>query len=95
VRFIAAGRPMTYDATDSRSMVLRLEFSIADAVHQRGLVPVLTAAILAWWNRPRLPSDLPNYLRADLGLPPAEQPGHWTDIHHGIAIPAPLRRPGM
>jgi len=92
---MAAGQQMTYDAIDSRSVVLRLEFSIADAVHQRGLVPVLTAAVAAWWNRPRLPANLPDYLRADLGLPPAAEAAHWTDIHNGIAMPAPLRRPGM
>lgn len=92
---MATGRPMTYDAINARSVVLRLEFSIADAVHQRGLVPVLTAAVAAWWNRPRLPDHIPAYLRADLGLPPAAEAAHWTHVHHGIAIPAPLRRPGM
>ena len=77
------------------SIVLRLEFSIADAVHQRGLVSVLVAAIAAWWNRPRLPANLPASLRADLGLPPEASPAHWLDVQANLAVPPPLRRPGM
>lgn len=77
------------------SIVLRLEFSIADAVYQRGLLSVLATAIAAWWNRPRLPSSLPAYLREDVGLPPAASPAHWLDIPANRPIPAPLRRPGM
>ncbi len=77
------------------SIVLRLEFSIADAVHQRGLVSVLVTAIGAWWNRPRLPATLPAYLRSDLGLPPSASPAHWLDIPASTPVPPPLRRPGM
>jgi len=80
---------MSYNSLPQGSIVLRLEFSIADAVHQRGLLAVIATAIGAWWNRPRLPSNLPAYLRADVGLPPDPTPSHWLDI------PAPLRRPGM
>lgn len=76
-------------------IVLRLEFSIADAVHQRGLPAVLGAAILAWLKGPPRLSDLPAHLRADLGLPPAEEPAHWLDIPASPGIPDPLRRPGM
>lgn len=86
---------MSFNTLPEGSVVLRLEFSIADAVHQRGLVSVLLTAIAAWWNRPRLPADLPAYLRADLGLPPTAQPAHWLDIQHNQTIPPPLRRPGM
>jgi len=86
---------MSYDSIPERSIVLRLEFSIADAVHQRGLFAVLGAAIHAWWTRPRLPADLPAHLRADLGLPPEAAPSHWLDIGGNRAIPDPLRRPGM
>ena len=75
--------------------MLRLEFSIADAVHQRGLFAVLGAAISAWWNRPRLPAHLPAYLREDVGLPPEAAPAHWLDIAAKSAIPDALRRPGM
>ena len=85
---------MTYDALDPRSIVLRLEFSIADAVHQRGLVSVIATAISAWWNRPRLPSNLPAYLRADVGLPPAPEASHWLQLS-AMGIPDPLRRHGM
>ena len=59
---------MSYNVPAEGNIVLRLEFSIADAVHQRGLLSVLGTAISAWWNRPRLPSNLPAYLRADVGL---------------------------
>ena len=44
---------MTYQSLPEGSIVLRLEFSIADAVHQRGLLSVIATAISAWWNRPR------------------------------------------
>lgn len=86
---------MTYSMPSEGSVVLRLEFSIADAVHQRGLFSVLGTAIAAWWNRPRLPSGLPAYLRADLGLPPVVEPAHWLDVPSQSGIPEPLRRPGM
>lgn len=86
---------MTYNTLPEGSVVLRLEFSIADAVHQRGLFAVIGAAIAAWWNRPRVPSDLPDDLRADVGLPPAANSAHWTDIRGHSGIPDPLRRPSM
>jgi hypothetical protein len=86
---------MSYNTLSEGSIVLRLEFSIADAVHQRGLLSVLGSAISAWWNRPRLPSNLPAYLRADLGLPPEATPAHWLEISGQLGIPDPLRRPGM
>ncbi|MDB5589163.1 MAG: hypothetical protein JWP26_4133 [Devosia sp.] len=89
---------MTYEALDPRSVTLRLEFSIADAVAQRGLLPVLITAIRAWWSRPRLPPNLPAYLRVDVGLPAEEHAVYWMDIPihpHSVASPDPLRRPGM
>jgi hypothetical protein len=86
---------MSHSTLREGSIVLRLEFSIADAVHQRGLLAVVGAAIHAWWNRPRLPANLPAYLREDVGLPPHATAAHWTDIRVGSGIPDPLRRPGM
>ena len=86
---------MSYNTLPEGSLVLRLEFSIADAVHQRGLISVLATAVGAWWNRPRLPADLPDRLRADIGLPPAASAAHWLDIHSSAPIPGALRRPGM
>ena len=71
---------MTSNVLDERSIVLRLEFSIADAVHQRGLLPVLAAAFSAWLDRPRPPARIPDYLRADLGLPPAAEPVLWHSV---------------
>ncbi|MET3926534.1 hypothetical protein [Devosia sp. 2618] len=86
---------MSYEPIPPGSVVLRLEFNIADAVHQRGLLAVMGAAISAWWNRPRLPSNVPGYLREDIGLPPDANPSHWLDIRANSSIPGPLRRPGM
>ena len=75
------------------SVVLRLEFSIADAVQQRGLLSVVGSAIAAWWNRPRVPSDLPDYLRADVGLPPADtSPLLWYSVPSTPAIASLPRR---
>lgn len=86
---------MSYNATPEGSVVLRLEFSIADAVHQRGLLSVMATAIAAWWNRPQLPDDLPEGLRADVGLEPHSRAAHWSDYNVSPGIPDPLRRPGM
>lgn len=87
---------MSYNkALPEGSIVLRLEFSIADAVHQRGLLAVLGAAIRAWWNRPRLPANLPAHLLADVGLDASAEPSHWLEIEARSGIPDPLRRPGM
>ena len=85
---------MTYDALNPRSVSLRFEFSIADAVAQRGLLPVLLAALRAWWSRPRLPPNLPAHLRADIGLPPEDHAVHWLDIPNSPNVVA-LWRPGL
>jgi hypothetical protein len=89
------GTVMSYNTLPEGSIVLRLEFSIADAVHQRGLLSVIATAISAWWNRPRLPANLPAYLRADVGLPPDTTTAHWLQISASSGIPDPLRRAGM
>lgn len=86
---------MIYTNPSEGSVVLRLEFSVADAVHQRGLMPVLGAAIAAWWNRPRMAADLSAHLRADIGLPPVSNSAHWLDVPAHPLVPPPLRRPGM
>ncbi len=88
---------MSFNALNEGSVVLRLEFSIADAVHQRGLIPVLHAAFAAWWNRPRMSRaiDLSPRLRADVGLPPAEGFDQWLQPTANPPIPPPLWRPGM
>lgn len=86
---------MTHDIRPEGSIILRLEFSIADAVHQRGLLAVLGTAVGAWWNRPRLPTDLPAYLREDVGLPPDTRMPLWPGPAIDPRIPPPLWRPGM
>lgn len=66
------------------SVVLRLEFSIADAVRQRGILSVMGAALRAWWaQRPVHVNRLPPRLREDVGLPPAEEDAWWAgvDLH--------------
>lgn len=91
------GKTMSYNALNEGSVVLRLEFSIADAVHQRGLFAVLQAAIAAWWSRPRIARviDLPARLRADVGLPPADGFDQWLQPGDSPQVPPPLWRPGL
>ncbi len=63
---------MTMNVLNEGSVVLRLEFSIADAVRERGLVKVVVAAVRAWWaQRPVSYAEVPHYLRDDVGAPPA------------------------
>ena len=83
---------MSQNTLPEGSIVLRLEFSIADAVYQRGLLSVLSAAIAAWWNRPRLPQNLPEHLRADIGLPPSHDPQLWFSVPSVSAVPSLDRR---
>lgn len=78
---------MSQNPLSEGSIVLRLEFSIADAVHQRGLLSVMAAALAAWWNRPRMPNHLPDSLRADVGLPPAEGALLWYSVPSRPAVP--------
>lgn len=87
-----AGTKMSYNVLSERSVVLRLEFSIADAVHQRGLLPVLVSAVSAWWSRPKVPSELPAYLRADVGLPPLAEPVLWHSASTASLIPRSSKR---
>ncbi|KKB86024.1 hypothetical protein VW29_04630 [Devosia limi DSM 17137] len=86
---------MSNDHLNGPSLVLRLEFSIADAVQQRGLTAVLRAAVIAWWNLPRLPPDLPARLREDMGLPPDTRPVFCPEPSANPQVPPPLWRPGM
>lgn len=86
---------MSIESLPQGSVVLRLEFSIADAVYQRGLVSVLASAVVAWWNRPQLPRHIPARLRADIGLSPVAEAAHWLDIPARSGMPDALRRPGM
>lgn len=81
---------MSYDAPDEGSVSLRLETYVARAVHSRGLLPVLRVALAAWWNRPRLPADLPARLRADMGLPPDNQSRFWPEPSDNPQVPLPM-----
>lgn len=80
----ASGTIMTYDTLEQRSVSLRPETQIADAVLQLGLLRVLATAFRAWWSRPRLPPNLPDSLRADVGLPPNEPMSHWHDQKYTV-----------
>lgn len=83
---------MSSNVLSERNVILRLEFSIADAVHQRGLLPVLLAAVSAWWRKPPVPANLPAYLRADVGLPPVAEPVLWHTLPAATLIPRRGRR---
>lgn len=56
------------------------------AVLRRGL-----AALRASLTRPRWPPDVPNHLRADLGLPPADEVPGWFRHPIDPNEPDPLR----
>jgi hypothetical protein len=86
----AAGILIMTTSLSEGGLVLRFETSIADAVHSRGLFPVLAAAIHAWMVRPRLPHDLPARLRADIGLPVADDDYAWVlRLAHPTPPPSP------
>ena len=84
---------MSSNIIEERSVVLRLEFSIADAVRHRGIAAVLGEALRAWWAQsPRSYSSVPDYLRGDVGLPPAEEPLIWYSVPAVPAVPDIWRR---
>ncbi len=87
-------KTMSLNTLSEGAVVLRLEFSIADAVRQRGLFPVLGAALRAWWDQqPTRYCDVPSGLRADVGLQAEEEPAHWTGIDlHTYRLQPPDRR---
>ena len=70
---------MSYNALNEGSVALRLEIQVIKAVQHRGLLAVLRVAVVAWWNQPRLPPDLSDRLRADIGLPPAPKSVFWPE----------------
>lgn len=86
---------MSLNALDEGSAALRLESHVAKAVHHSGFRAVLRVAIVAWWNRPRLPEDLPARLRADMGLPPDTRPTYWPEPSANPQVPPPMWRPGL
>ena len=70
---------MSFDALINDSAVLRHERHVTKAVQHNGLFAVLRVALVAWWNRPRLPPGLSDRLRADMGLPPAPKSMFWPE----------------
>ena len=85
---------MSYDALSERSVSLRLDFNVVQAVQRRGLPAVLRVALVAWWNRPRLPADLSPRLRAAMGLPPPPSSAFWPEPVEGPLVLPPWR-PGL
>lgn len=81
---------MFENALDEGSVLLRLNFEVTNAVHRRGFIPVLRVAVAAWWNRPRIPADLPARLRADMGLPPAPRSWFWPEPAEDWPLPVPI-----
>lgn len=81
---------MFENALDEGSVLLRLDFAVTNAVHRRGFIPVLRVALAAWWNRPRIPADLPARLRADMGLPPAPRSWFWPEPAEDWPLPVPI-----
>ena len=81
---------MSYDALNEGSNALRLHYNVVEAVHHRGLPAVLRVAVVAWWNRPRIPHDMPARLRADMGLPPAPKSMFWPEPDDYWPLPVPI-----
>jgi hypothetical protein len=81
------------NALDEGSAMLRLDFEVAKAVHLRGFASVLRVALVAWWNRPRIPRDLPVRLRVDMGLPPAPKSMFWPELEDYWPLPVPMWKP--
>jgi hypothetical protein len=68
---------MTSQNSLVRSMPLRATdgWSISEGVpERRSAVEKAIAAILSLLTRPKRPPDIPDYLRADVGLPPRIDP---------------------
>ncbi|WP_152664611.1 hypothetical protein [Devosia geojensis] len=67
---------MTLQNAKPRSLALRATdgWSISEGMPEprRNVLEKLLAALLSWLRRPKRPPDVPDYLRADLGLPPVE-----------------------
>ena len=84
---------MSIDVLTDGGAVLRHDLDVTKAVYHRGLFAVLRVALLAWWNRPRIPPDLPARLRADMGLPPAPRSRFWPELEDYWPLPVPMGRP--
>lgn len=57
-----------------------------------GCVHKIVAILLAWWVASKRPPDVPEHLRADLGLPPSHDPAGWWDHLPPPGIPHVPRR---
>ncbi|GLQ53015.1 hypothetical protein [Devosia nitrariae] len=67
---------MTLKNANPRGLALRATdgWSISEGTPgRRNALEKLLAALLSWRRRPKRPPDVPDYLRADLGLPPLEE----------------------
>lgn len=84
---------MLIDVLTDGSAVLRHNVHVTKAVHHRGLFPVMRVAVAAWWNRPRIPPDMPARLRADMGLPPARGSMFWPEADDYWPLPMPMWKP--
>lgn len=86
---------MSIASVSQPPIVMKLEFSIADAVRQRGLIAVLVAAISAWAEQKQNYPEVPHYLRADVGLPPEDHlSSQWLGVDlHAYRLHPPNRGP--
>lgn len=80
------------DTAFDESLVLRRH--VAKAVNQRGLFAVLRVVLSAWLHRARLPQDMPDRLRADMGLPPGPRSLFSLQPTGDGSVPLPMWRPG-
>ena len=81
---------MSLENAKPRSLALRANdgWFISEGVpeRRRNLVELLLAALLSWLRRPKRPPDVPDYLRADLGLPPVEGMSPEARRMHGVIL---------
>lgn len=80
---------MSFDKCEDRAFYARVpSVTSSRTVARLAIVDLALAAIVSLWPRRSHPPNVPDYLRADLGLPP----DYDTKTFHDITLKSTLRR---